>query len=205
MISYLGIGVLLGLSAGLAPGPLLTLVVAQTIRYDAGAGVKVALAPLVTDLPIALLAVFVLSRLAGFDSILGMISLVGGCVVMVMGINGVRTKPVEIEMTPSNPRSLLKGVLVNVLSPHAYLFWFSVGAPTVARAYERHIWAPAAFVGGFYLLLVGSKVLLAVLVGKSKKILTGPVYLFSMRGLGLLLCLLAMFLFREGLDLLGAF
>ncbi len=203
MIHFFTIGMVLGLSAGLAPGPLLTLVVSETIQHDIRAGIKVALAPLVTDLPIIVLTVFILSRLSGFNSILGMISLVGGVVVMGMGIGGMRTKGVAIQIEESRPRSLLKGALVNALSPHPYLFWLSVGAPTMAKANEVHIFAAALYVIGFYLFLIGSKIVLAVLVGKSKSILRGRVYIYTMKFLGVLLCLLALFLFKDGIKLLG--
>ena len=52
MLEAFGTGMLFGLSAGLAPGPLLALGIAQTLRFGAGQGVRVALAPLITDLPI---------------------------------------------------------------------------------------------------------------------------------------------------------
>ncbi len=44
----------LGLSGGLTPGPLLTLVVSETLKYGTQAGIKVSLAPLLTDTPIIL-------------------------------------------------------------------------------------------------------------------------------------------------------
>ena len=47
-------GSVLGLSAGLAPGPMLALVLSQTLRYSTAEGVKASLAPLVTDPPIIL-------------------------------------------------------------------------------------------------------------------------------------------------------
>ena len=43
-------GIILGLSAGFAPGPLSVLVISQTIQYGTGEGVKSAFAPLITDL-----------------------------------------------------------------------------------------------------------------------------------------------------------
>ena len=116
MIHFFTIGALLGLSAGLAPGPLLTLVISETIMHDIRAGIKVALAPLITDLPIVVLTVFILSRLSEFNTVLGIISLVGGVLVMVMGINGIKTKGLDVKIEQSKPRSLLKGTLVNVLS-----------------------------------------------------------------------------------------
>jgi len=57
MLNFLTIGTLLGLSAGLAPGPLLTLVISETLQHDIKSGVKVALAPFITDLPIIILTV----------------------------------------------------------------------------------------------------------------------------------------------------
>lgn len=203
MIHYFSIGVLLGLSAGLAPGPLLTLVFSETLKHGAKAGIKVAMAPLVTDLPIIVLTIFILSTLSGFNWILGIVSLVGGVLVMVMGVQGMRTRGAEVEIDKAASRSLLKGALVNALSPHPYLFWLSVGGPTMTRAGEQGIGAAASFIISFYLLLVGSKVVLAVLAGKSRAVLKGKVYLYTMKVLGLLLCVLACFLFLDGFRLLG--
>jgi len=203
MIHYLGIGIVLGLSAGLAPGPLLALVISETILHDIKAGIKVALAPLVTDLPIIVLTVFILSRLSAFNGILGVISLTGGIVVLVMGIQGIKAKGLEFDIQKADSRSLVKGILVNVLSPHPYLFWLSVGAPIMTRAKDRHAFAAAAFVAGFYFLLIGSKITMAILVGKSKAFLTSSGYIYTMRFLGAALCALALFLLKDGLCLLG--
>ncbi len=202
MIHYLIVGSILGLSAGLAPGPLLTLVISETLLHDIKAGIKVALAPLVTDLPIVILSVFILSRLSGFHSILGVISIVGGLLVLTMGIGGLKATGLKVDIKKAKPRSLAKGILVNLLSPHPYLFWLSVGAPTMTRAYNQHILVAALFIVGFYFLLIGSKIVLAVLVGKSKKFLQGRVYIYTMKLLGLALCVLSFFLFKEGLVLL---
>jgi threonine/homoserine/homoserine lactone efflux protein len=203
MIYYLVMGSLLGLSAGMAPGPLLALVVSETLAHDIRAGIRVALAPLVSDLPIVLLTLFLLSKLSGFQSVLGGISLVGGGVIFYMGVQGIRTSGVALDMDDKAPRSLGKGVMVNLLSPHPYLFWITVGAPTMGRALEVNIGAAIFFVASFYLLLVGSKVGLAVLVGRYKAFLKGRVYVVTMKCLGGVLCGLALLLFKDGLGLLG--
>lgn len=202
MIQYLTMGALLGFSAGLAPGPLLTLVVSETLAYNIRAGIKVAVAPLITDLPIIIVAVLILSRLSGSQGILGVISLIGGALVLVMGIHGMKTKGLTLDIPKAAPKSLTKGILVNALSPHPYIFWLSVGGPVMAKAGDRHILAPAAFLLGFYLLMIGSKMVLAVLAGKSKAVLTGRGYVLTMRFLGFLLCVLAVFLFKDGISLL---
>jgi len=196
-------GTILGLSAGFAPGPLLTLVISETLQHNIKSGVKVALAPILTDLPIIILTLFILAKLSNFHNILGIISLVGGFVVLFMGYESIRTKGVELNLKETKPKSLTKGILVNALSLHPYLFWLSVGAPTITKAMSQSIIAALAFICSFYTFLVGSKIVLAILVGKSKSFLVGNVYIYTMRILGLALCVLAFVLFREGLKLFG--
>jgi threonine/homoserine/homoserine lactone efflux protein len=203
MINFLTIGIILGLSAGFAPGPLLTLVISETLQHDIKSGVKVALAPIITDLPIIILTLFILAKLSNFHNILGIISLTGGFFILFMGYESIRTKGVELNLQEAKPQSLKKGILANALNPHPYLFWFSVGAPTMTKAMSLNIVAPLAFISSFYALLVGSKILLAILVGKSKSFLGGNVYIYTMRFLGLILCILAFALFRDGIKLLG--
>jgi threonine/homoserine/homoserine lactone efflux protein len=203
VISYLTIGAALGLSAGLSPGPLLTLVISETLQHGVKSGVKVALAPVVTDLPIILLTFFTLAKLSNFHDVLGAFSLAGGSFLLVMGYDTMRPKRVQWNSHVRKPRSLAKGILANALNPHPYLFWFSVGAPTMVKAMKVSSVAPLAFICGFYTLLLGSKVLLAIVVGKSGSFLEGNAYLYTMRLLGLILCVLALVLFRDGLKLLG--
>ena len=202
MLHYLTIGTLLGLSAGFAPGPLLTLVISETLKHDINAGIKVALAPIITDLPIIILTLFVLSKLSHFQNILGVISLVGGLFVLFMGYESIRTKGVDLNLRELKSKSLTKGVLANALSPHPYLFWFSVGAPTMTKAMSTNISASLAFIISFYIFLVGAKIVLAVLTSKSKSFLRGNVYIYTMRVLGSVLCALAIALFHDGLKLL---
>ncbi len=203
MIYFLTIGTVLGLSAGFTPGPLLMLVISETLQHDIKSGVKVAFAPIITDLPIIILTLFVLSKLTSFHSILGVISLVGGVFILFMSYESIRTKRVELNLKKLTPRSLIKGVLANALSPHPYLFWFSVGAPIMTKAISLNISALLVFIMSFYTFLVGSKIVLAILIGKSKSFLCGNVYIYTMRFLGLVLGGLAIALLYNGIVLLG--
>ena len=203
MTEFITIGIVLGLSAGLAPGPLLALVISETLRHDTSAGVRVALSPIFTDLPIILVTLAVLSQLTEFHAILGILSLLGGCVILFMGYESMHPKRSEPDLPEAAPKSLTKGILANALSPHPYLFWFSVGGPVMGRAMKLNMAAPLAFIGSFYVFLIGSKIVLAVMVGRSKAFLKGTLYLYTVRFLGLALCILAFLLFWDGLKLLG--
>jgi threonine/homoserine/homoserine lactone efflux protein len=203
MINFLFTGTVLGLSAGFAPGPLLALVISETLRHDRKAGIKVAVAPILTDLPIIIITLFILAKLSGFHKILGIISILGALFILYMGYGSLRIKKVNTDIDHAKPKSLQKGLLVNALSPHPYLFWFSVGGPITVKAFGQSIFAATAFIVSFYVLLIGSKVALAILVGRYKSFLHGKIYMNTMRTLGFVLVILAIFLFRDGLKLFG--
>jgi threonine/homoserine/homoserine lactone efflux protein len=203
MAVFLIAGIILGLSAGFSPGPLLTLVLSQTLKHGVKEGIKVAFAPLVTDLPIILLAIFVLTRLAGFKAVLGSISLLGGLFVVYLAYESLGTDRLNMDVQEVRRQSLSKGAIINALNPNPYLFWLGVGGPTMVRAWQKSSLSAVAFVAGFYMCLVGSKIILALLVGKSKQLLRGNAYRTLMRVLGILLLVFAFLLFRDALYLLG--
>ncbi|MBN1574922.1 MAG: LysE family transporter, partial [Chitinispirillaceae bacterium] len=167
------------------------------------AGLKVALAPLITDVPIIAATLFILAKLSEYQTALAVISLAGGVFVLYLGYESIRTKVIVLDKGEMRARSLSKAVVTNLLNPHPYLFWLSVGAPLMTGATKERAVAPVLFIGGFYMMLVGSKIALAVIVGKSKAFLNGKAYRYIMRFLGLVLCALAVFLFRDGVKLLG--
>ena len=203
MTYYITIGIILGLSAGFAPGPLLTLVIFETLQQGIKSGIKVALAPVVTDLPIILFSLFILDQLSNSNSVLGIISITGAFFILFMAYESIHSKGYKLNLKEPKSKSLTKGILANALSPHPYLFWLSVGGPIMTKAISLNIYVLLFFIVGFYIFLIGSKVLLAILVGKSKSFLSGDAYIYIMRLLGLALAVLALTLFIDGLNLLG--
>ena len=204
MDHFLTSGLLLGLSAGFAPGPLLALIISETLEHGIKEGIKVAMAPIITDAPIVLLALFMVSEIANFDQVLGFISICGGIYISYLGYKSLLSVGMQLKLNANKPQSLKKGIIANFLSPNPYLFWFTVGAPIVVRAAEQSIQFSLIFLASFYLLLIGIKVILAIMVGKSRNFLSGPVYINTMRCLGGLLVLFAVILFRDGIMLLMA-
>jgi threonine/homoserine/homoserine lactone efflux protein len=133
---------------------------------------------------------------------LGIISLIGGLFILYLGYQGIRTRGVEMNLAERRSRSFIKGVLANALSPHPYLFWFTVGAPTMTRAMSQDSGNASAFIISFYVFLVGSKIALAILVGRSRSLFSSNGYLYTLRTLGFVLCFMAFILLRDGLQLL---
>jgi threonine/homoserine/homoserine lactone efflux protein len=204
MTTALASGILLGLSCGLAPGPLMALVLAQSLRHGACEGCKIALVPLLTDAPIILVTLVLATKLAALQRWLGVLSIVGGAFVLYLAIDAFRAEQLNAGGADVPSRSWLNGILVNLLSPHPWLFWLTVGAATLAKAMAESGWAAAAFLGGFYGLLVGSKLALAVAAARSRRLLAGRTYRWIMRILAVLLAGFAVLLWREGFRYLTA-
>lgn len=196
-------GAVLGLAAGVSPGPLLTLVVTQTLQYGTREGVKVALAPMLTDLPIIVAALLLVVSLAEVGPVLGIISLLGGLYVGFLGWSTFRSGSGAARQDAPRPCSLKRGVAVNFLSPHPYLFWSVVGGPLLFQVLETSLAAAGVFLLLFYGGLVGSKMLLARLVGGIRGLLHSTWYRLTLQGLGLVLLLFAALLIRDGLGMLA--
>jgi threonine/homoserine/homoserine lactone efflux protein len=196
-------GILLGLSAGIAPGPLLTLVISETVRHNKKAGILAALAPVITDFPIILISLFVLSKLSDFNAVLGTISFLGALFISYLAYENITVKGINVSERERDVKSLKKGVITNFLSPHPYLFWMIVGAPIMMKAYHVHVSSAVLFISGFYMLLVGSKIMVAFLVERSKSFLKSTGYIYTIRILGGVLIIFAGIFFRDGLRFFG--
>ncbi|HET6490423.1 MAG TPA: LysE family transporter [Syntrophales bacterium] len=203
MVTLLSAAAVYGLSAGFLPGPLLALVISQTLRYGTREGAKAAMAPLITDLPIILVSVLVMRSLSESRTALGLISMAGGLFVIYLACECFRTTRLELSDSEIGPQSLGRGAAVNALNPHPYLFWLTVGGPSVIREWAESPLGAVAFVAVFTGCIVGSKVLIAAAVGRSRHMLSGKVYGAVMRALGLMLLVFAALLFRDGLALAG--
>ena len=200
MLSALASGLLLGLSCGMAPGPLMTIVVAQSLRHGWREGCKVALAPLITDAPIIAIAAAVASRAAEMQRVLGALSIAGGLFVLYLAVDTARPHRLQAQPVDVRPKSLLRGTLANVLSPNPWLFWMTVGAATLAKAVAASWLAATVFLVLFYVLLIGSKMVLSVAVGKSRHFFEGRLYQYTMRTLGALLAVFGLLLLVDGVQ-----
>jgi threonine/homoserine/homoserine lactone efflux protein len=198
LLPYVISGITFGLGAGLSPGPLLALLVAQTVRYGQREGLKVAVAPVLTDAPIVAVTLLILSRFSEVTAVLAVISIAGGLYLIWLGVESLRFQPIEVASGVAAPHSIRKAFMVNTLNPHVYIFWATVGAPIILRAAEASLATPVAFVAPFYVVLCGSKSVLAVLIHRSRAFLGGRAYLRTVQILGIVLLAFGLWLIQSG-------
>ncbi|MGL5850476.1 MAG: LysE family translocator [Phycicoccus sp.] len=165
MLSALALGASLGLAAGLSPGPLMALTMSTTLRHGLRSGLAVAASPLISDGP--LIAAVVLAVAALNPAAVTVLYLLGAGYVTYLALHQLRAAPEDPEPGTNPPpaataRVLLRGAVVNLLSPAPWLFWSTVGAPALVRAWRTDPAHAAAFLILFALTLVGSGAAVAI-------------------------------------------
>jgi threonine/homoserine/homoserine lactone efflux protein len=159
-------GAWLGLSAAAAPGPLQAYLLAQSVRNGAARTVPVACVPLVTDPPLIAIVLLVLAQVPqGFLRALGIL---GGAVVLWLGAGAVRAAwaPPAPARAKAPPAGFLRAVLVNFTNPNAWLWWSGAAGPILVAAWHGSPLSAAAFLAGFYLLLVGGNLAFVLLASR---------------------------------------
>ncbi len=199
IIEYITSGLVLGLMAGLSPGPLTTLVITNTLRYNRGAGIRAACAPIFTDAPILLATLFLLTKLSNYHTILALISFAGAGFILYLAWDSLRISPHTLKPSSQAPQPYYQAIITNLLSPHPYLFWMLIGAPTTLKAASKHFLLAPLWIGIFYVALVGSKIVVALLTDQSKAVLNSKAYLYIIKALGLILIAFSIFLIKDGL------
>ncbi len=193
MLSYLIFGITYAFAAAVQPGPLQTYIMAQTLKRGWRSTLPAAFAPLISDIPILLLVLFLLKNVP--DNFTVFLRIGGGLFLLYLGINAFLSwKKYDVEKdieTESGEQTLFNAVVVNLLNPALYLGWSLIMGPLFLEGWAL---APAngiAMVIGFYLTMIIT--------------LLGIIFLFSFaRKLGpkvtkILLGLSAVFLFAFGI------
>jgi threonine/homoserine/homoserine lactone efflux protein len=195
-LTFLVLGAGIGFVAGVSPGPVLTLVVGETLRGGWARGAAVATGPLLADGPIVVLAVVLVGQLPA--ELVPALSFVGGIFLLYLATTmllNARTAQRPGADRPNVRRGLLTGLLARALSPNPYLFWMLIGAPTLVAANTTEA---AAFVIGYYASIVGSNVGLAIVLHRWIAVFSAGVYRQVLFVSGLLLAVYGVVLLGRG-------
>jgi threonine/homoserine/homoserine lactone efflux protein len=161
------------------------------------------LAPLLSDGPIVLVSLLLLSRLG--PSFTVVLQAAGGVLLLYfagVGFRQWRRREVAASGGPA-PRTMVEAALVNLLNPNPYLGWSLVLGPTLVAAWRESAVDAFAFVASFYGTMCGTMAAFVLLVGA-----TGVIAPAARRALALigaaLLALLGAFLVATSLSRLAA-
>ena len=200
-LGFLMAGILLGIIEGFLPGPLMMVVVKESLQHGWKGGVKVSSSVLITDGPIILLCALLYSSMAMSNSLHIFLLLAGACVLLMMGIKTIRKQNFDISQLSDLPdHSLRNGVLTNMLNPNPYRFWTLVGAPFLIGAWTVHPVHPFLFLFGFFVCFLTCKTLISIGVGRSRDLMDSRGYRVAMSTCGVILfCFVIWFVWQASL------
>jgi threonine/homoserine/homoserine lactone efflux protein len=196
-------GAVLGLTAGLSPGPLMTLLLAETLRGGWPAGVRVSVAPLVTDTVMVTVALLLAAPIPPWG--LSVISVAGGAVIMWMGWGVMKGPAPAVATAAAGPEAgagagagaaasgnpLGKAIATNLLNPNAFLFWLIAGGPILRDAFGKAGWTgPLSFMLPFFGVMISINLILAFSISRGRHLLGGAGYRWTLRAAGLMLAIL---------------
>lgn len=172
---YLIQGIGLGLAAAAQPGPFQAYLMSQTMQNGWRRTLPAALAPLISDGPIIVLVLLVLSRVPAW--LQRGLHLAGGLFILYLAWGAWQAwrsfDASRWQRVGSSPRqSVWHAALMNALNPGPYLYWSLVTGPILLSGWRA---APAfgiAFLVGFYVLMVGALVGIILLFGLARPL--GP-------------------------------
>ena len=179
-------GATLGLVEGIKPGPLLTMVIRETLSGGLRAGLWTAAAPIFTDGPLVIFSLFAAAWIATNPSALLVITLAGAIFLAQMGYECFGLEPPNMnEDAPPPTGSFLRGVITNLLNPNVYIFWFLIGGPLMASAADEEILAPIAYAITFLVTIMLTKAAIAYAIHRASGNISATVYrrLLSICGL----------------------
>jgi threonine/homoserine/homoserine lactone efflux protein len=134
---------------------------------------------------------------------MGVISLLGACFLIYLGLLNLRVNVKESKDHLGKDNALLRGITTNLLNPNTYMFWLTIGGPRILESAQVHISATILFILGFYMMLVGSKTTVAIVVDKSKTLVKSNYYAYIIRALGIVLIVFALTFVRDALEFIG--
>jgi threonine/homoserine/homoserine lactone efflux protein len=193
-------GAALGFAAALTPGAFQTYLISESLSGGWQRGAPVAFAPLLSDLPIILLSLFLLNQLP--DTFLRIISLAGGAFALYLAwrlwVSWRKGADLPESESTASKGGLRRGVIANFLTPGPYLFWTLVSGPILLSALRQSIAFGAAFLLGFYGILILSLLGIAVVFSQARRLGPRVVHILLLVSI-IVLVIFAVVLLQQGI------
>lgn len=156
MLNYLIFGITYAFAAGVQPGPLQTYIISQSLKKGWRSTLPAAFAPVISDIPIVILILFLLNSVP--DNFIILLRIGGGLFLLYLGYRAYKSwKEFDAEDTAtkeSGKQTLFSAVVVNILNPNPYLGWSLIMGPLFLEGWRIEPINGIAILIGFYLTLI---------------------------------------------------
>lgn len=164
MISYFIFGLSYSFACVVQPGPFQAYLFSQSITNGWRKTIPLVFAPLISDLPVIILVIFILTAVP--PAVLGVLQCLGGIFLLYLAFKAYKTlcslntKDKQGTMGYGN---LFKAVLVNLFNPNPYLGWSLVMGPMLIKGWSETPKNGVALVTGFYSSMIVYSAVMVIL------------------------------------------
>ena len=181
-------GLVLGVVEGIKPGPLLTMVIRETLSGGLRAGLWTAAAPVFSDGPLILVSIVAAAWIATNASVLLAITIAGALFLAKMGWDCFHMDMPSLDGEGTVPTaSFLRGITTNLLNPNVYVFWFLIGGPLMASVVDEEVLAPVAYAVSFLVSIILTKATIAYLIHRASEGISATTYRRLLAGCGVVM------------------
>ncbi len=176
-------GIGYGITAASQPGPFQTYLISQTLTHGWKRTLPAALAPLISDGPIILLCLWVLSQVPAWMQ--RGLYIAGGGFILYLAYGTYKSwKDFNVAIPiaeTGTQQSVLKAAMMNALNPHPYIFWTLVTGPILLKGWRESPAYGLGFLAGFYITMIASLAAIIFIFGFAQRL--GPGFNRTMLGI----------------------
>jgi threonine/homoserine/homoserine lactone efflux protein len=190
IVATLALGLLIGFTGALAPGPTLVATINASLSGSWTAGLKVSLGHIVIETAIFFLIILGLASVARPYTTI--IAIVGGIALMVFGVMtlaGSRSATLRAGSAEKGSGPYMAGLLTSAANPYFWIWWLSVGSALLIQSLEGGIILAIAFMVGHWGADTAWYTFVSTSVAKGRSLLSDRTYHIVMAACGIFLVL----------------
>lgn len=174
MLSYLILGITYAFAASVQPGPFQTFLISKNLSNGWKSTFPVAFAPLLSDGPIILLVLFVLSQMPVW--LAQGLQCAGGIFLLYLAVgafkNWRKNNTMDTIKNQAGGQTALRAAIVNLLNPNPWLAWSLVMGPLLLKGWRETPINGIALLVGFYTTMILVAVGIMLIFGAARNL--GP-------------------------------
>ncbi|MCK9266731.1 LysE family translocator [bacterium] len=191
----------ISLTGALAPGPLLTSVIAKSPVYGFRTGPLIIIGHAIVEVLVVVAIILGPSHFIQNPISIRTISLIGGGILIFLGVGMLRSN-VSLSFEKDNSLKKLSGlpflgITITLSNPYWVLWWFTVGVGLVLSVQKLGIIAIIVFFLGHILADTGWYSLVSFILSKGNKFFSNKVYRIIMKICGVTLAGFGIYFIRN--------
>jgi threonine/homoserine/homoserine lactone efflux protein len=164
MLPHVILGATYGFAAAVQPGPFQTYLISSALTRGVRRTLPAVLAPLLSDVPVVSLVLFVLTQVP--PAALDLLRMAGGLFLLHLAAGAFaafRTFQAPVVGRPAQTmQTLFKAVVVNLLNPNPYISWSLVLGPLLIQAWRASPAQGISLLASFYITMIASTALILI-------------------------------------------